>query len=69
MNIAEYSVRRPITVTILVAACLLFGFLSLGRIGLDLLPQMNLPMAVVVTVYPNADPETVDSLITVPVER
>ncbi len=69
MNIAEYSVRRPITVTIVVAACLLFGFLSLGRIGLDLLPQMNLPMAVVVTVYPNADPETVDSLITLPVER
>ncbi len=69
MNIAEYSVRRPITVTILVAACLLFGFLSLGRIGLDLLPQMNLPMAVVVTVYPNADPETIDNLITVPVER
>lgn len=69
MNIAEYSVRRPITVTIVVAACLLFGFLSLSRIGLDLLPQMNLPMAVVVTVYPNADPETVDSLITVPVER
>lgn len=69
MNIAEYSVRRPITVTIAVAACLLFGFLSLSRIGLDLLPEMNLPMAVVVTVYPNADPETVDSLITVPVER
>jgi len=69
LNVAEYSVRRPITVTIVVAACLLFGFLSLGRIGLDLLPQMNLPMAVVVTVYPNADPETIDSLITVPVER
>jgi len=69
LNIAEYSVRRPITVTIVVAACLLFGFLSLGRIGLDLLPQMDLPMAVVVTVYPNADPETIDSLITVPVER
>ncbi len=69
MNIAEYSVRRPITVAMAVAACLLFGFLSLGRIGLDLLPEMNLPMAVVVTIYPNADPETVDSLITVPVER
>lgn len=69
MGIAAHSVKRPVTVVILVAACLLFGFLSLDRIGLDLLPKMDLPMAAVVTIYHNADPETVESMVTVPVER
>lgn len=69
MNISERSVNRPVTVIILVAACVLFGFLSLNRIGLDLLPELNLPMAAVVTIYPNADPETVEGLVTVPIER
>ncbi len=69
VNIVERSVNRPVTVGILVAACILFGVLSLDRIGLDLLPDINLPMAAVVTVYPNADPETVESLVTAPIER
>jgi HAE1 family hydrophobic/amphiphilic exporter-1 len=46
-----------------------FWVLSLDRIGLDLLPELNLPMAAVVTIYPNADPETVEGLVTVPIER
>lgn len=69
MSISERSVSRPVTVIILVAACVLFGFLSLDRIGLDLLPEINLPMAAVVTIYPNADPETVEGLVTVPIEQ
>ncbi|MEA4884054.1 MAG: efflux RND transporter permease subunit [Clostridia bacterium] len=69
MSIAEQSIRRPVTVFIAVTACLLFGFLALGRIGLDLLPEINLPMIAVVTVYPNADPDTVEGTVTIPIER
>lgn len=69
MNIAALSIRRPITVLIIVVACLMFGVISLQRVGLDLLPEINLPMAAVITIYPNADPQTVEQTVAVPIER
>lgn len=69
MNIAALSIRRPITIIILVAACLMFGFISIGRVGLDLLPEINLPMAAIITIYPNADPRTVEQTVSIPIER
>ncbi len=69
MNIAALSIRRPITVIILAAACLMFGFISIGRVGLDLLPEISLPMAAIITIYPNADPTTVEQTVAIPIER
>ncbi|MCR4426552.1 MAG: efflux RND transporter permease subunit [Firmicutes bacterium] len=69
MNLASVSIRRPVTVMVAVAAILLFGYLSLDRLGLDLLPELNFPMTAVVTVYPQADPETVEATVSVQVER
>lgn len=69
MNIAALSIRRPIAVIILIAACLMFGAISIGRVGLDLLPDISLPMAAVITIYPNADPRTVEQTVAIPMER
>lgn len=68
MNLAGFSVKRPVTITIAVLAVLLFGAISLVRLGLDLLPDLDFPVAVVVTAYPNADPETVENTVTKLVE-
>src|SRR5690606_25894880 len=42
---------------------------SLDRIGIDLLPNLEYPTLAVVTVYPNADAESVESDVTLPIER
>lgn len=47
---------------------LLFGFISLTKIGLDFLPEIDIPVTAVVIPYPGADPETVEEQITKVVE-
>ena len=52
MHLSSLAVRRPVAVTVFVIIALIFGVISLQRIGIDLLPDMNFPYAVVVTIYP-----------------
>ncbi len=68
MNLTLFSLKRPVTVVMTILAILLFGFISLDRLGLEMLPKMDFPMLAVVTIYPNADSETVENTITIPVE-
>ncbi|MEW6047810.1 MAG: efflux RND transporter permease subunit, partial [Bacillota bacterium] len=62
------SVRRPILVSMVVLAVLLLGGVSLTRMGLDLLPDIEIPVAAVLTVYPGAGPEAVEQQVTHPIE-
>lgn len=64
----QFAVRRPITVAMCVAALFVFGLVSIGRMGLELLPNLSYPVVAVVTVYPNADPTTVERELTQPIE-
>ena len=45
------------------------GFVSLAGMQTDLLPNMNLPYLLVVTTYPGASPEQVESDVTQPLEN
>ena len=49
-------------------AVLVFGAVSLMNTPITLIPEMNLPMMVVYTSYPNAGPSEVESLVTDPLE-
>lgn len=69
MNIAEFSVRRPITVLMVVMAVFLLGFVSLSRLKIDLLPDITLPVVTITTLYPGAGPEEVESFVTKPIEE
>ena len=62
-NIAKFSVHRPVTMSILLVVVLIFGVLSFSRIQVDLMPEMELPMLLVMTSYPGAGPEEVESQI------
>ncbi len=46
-----------------------FGFLSVFFINFDLVPDIESPGLIVVTEYPNATPEEVKNVVTVPIER
>jgi len=69
MNIPELAVRRSVTVFMIVIALLVLGFVSLGRLAIDLIPNLNLPVAAVITDYPGAGPQEVEKSVTEPLEE
>lgn len=60
----KYSVKKPFTVVVGVIMLLVLGFVSFTQMTTDLLPAMSLPYVVVVTTYPGASPERVESTVT-----
>ncbi|RJE47632.1 MULTISPECIES: efflux RND transporter permease subunit [unclassified Dehalobacter] len=69
MRISETSVKRPVTVLMLVFIVIILGFVSFTRIPLDLMPEMELPYAIVSTSYNGAGPQEIETLITQPIEQ
>ena len=68
MGLTRSVLKRPVT-TILALLCLLvFGISSVFSSKLELVPEMETPMMVVMAVYPGANPEDVDELVTKPIE-
>lgn len=67
--IPRYSVKRPYTVVVAIILVLILGVVSFGKMNTDLLPSMNLPYAIVITTYQGASPETVETVVTRPVEQ
>ena len=65
---AEFSVRKPYTVFVAVVLVIILGVVSLTKMTTDLLPNITLPYVIVMTSYPGASPETVETVITKPVE-
>lgn len=68
MKITEFSIKRPLFIAVLVAVVMILGGVSLSRLNIDLYPEMNLPVAIVMTDYEGAGPEEVENLITRPME-
>ena len=69
MSLVHLAVRRPVTVAMAVLALILFGGVALQGIGVDLLPNIELPVVAVITLYPGADPATVEADVTNPLEE
>ena len=65
---SKFSVKKPYTVWVGVVLVLVLGFVSLTRMTTDLLPNMSLPYALVITTDPGASPEEVEKSITAPIE-
>jgi len=64
MHIAELSIKRPIFITCLVLLILTAGIFFSQKLGIDLLPNVNFPYVIVLTQYPGAGPQEVETLVT-----
>lgn len=53
-------IRRPVFTAVLAVALVVFGLVSFPRIGVDRLPPIDVPVVTVTTLYPGADPETME---------
>ncbi|MBQ7972247.1 MAG: efflux RND transporter permease subunit [Lachnospiraceae bacterium] len=66
--LSKLSVKKPYTVWVAVVLVLVLGVVSLMKITTDLLPNMNLPYAIVITTCPGASPEKIEKDVTAPIE-
>lgn len=69
MNIFSFSVKRPVTVTVILAALVIIGVMFGSRINIDDFPDIDIPVISVTTQYPGAGPEEIEEQITILVEE
>ncbi|MDP1571789.1 MAG: efflux RND transporter permease subunit [Vicinamibacterales bacterium] len=68
MWISNTSIQRPVFATMVIMSFMVLGIVSMGRLGIDLFPEVNFPFVNVTVVYPGAAPEEVETLVTRPIE-
>jgi HAE1 family hydrophobic/amphiphilic exporter-1 len=68
MNPVTISIQRPVATTMLVAFLIVLGMFSYSRINLDMLPKVDIPIVTVLTVYPGADPQNMETLVSKRIE-
>ncbi len=69
MNLTDVSIKRPLSVSMVFLAIILFGFISVTNLPVDLFPNVTFPMMIVLTTYPGAGPEEIETQITEPLEQ
>ncbi len=69
MSLAEFSVRRPIVITMLTLIVVILGVVSLSRLRIDMLPAVEMSTLNVRTSYSGASPEVMERLVTQPLEE
>lgn len=69
MSLSAASVKRPVFTTMATLIVVTLGVFALGKIPLDLMPEMTYPVISVSTEYENASPREVEELITKPLEQ
>ena len=69
MKLADISIKRPVFATVMIAVLVVFGLASYPKIGVDLFPNIDFPIVTVTSVYPGADPETIESKVLDPIEE
>jgi hydrophobic/amphiphilic exporter-1 (mainly G- bacteria), HAE1 family len=69
MNIARFSVTRPVAVTMRICALVLLGYVCLTRLPIDLLPRVEIPIVSVSVNWPNTSPEEMETQIARPLEQ
>lgn len=68
MRISEFSIKRPVFTIVTMLFVIILGIVSLIKIPVTLIPELNPPIGVVVTNYPGASPTEVNEKVTKPLE-
>lgn len=68
-KLRNFSTERPVAVLMVFTALVVFGFFSLKRLPVTLMPELTYPTLTVRTEYPGAAPEEVENDISRPIEE
>ncbi len=66
---SKFSVKKPMTVFVCVVLVLVLGIVSFMKMTPDLLPNIDLPYAIIVTTYGGQTPEAVETVVSKPLEQ
>ena len=69
MNLPSFSVKRPIFTTMVTLIVVILGAVSLSRLQIDMLPNIELPTLSIRTNYEGASPEVMERLVTQIIEE
>ncbi|MGD8611075.1 MAG: efflux RND transporter permease subunit [Desulfobacterales bacterium] len=69
MNLPSFSVKRPIFTTMVTLIFVILGAVSLSRLQIDMLPNVELPTLTIRTNYEGASPEVMERLVTQIIEE
>ncbi len=69
MQIVDFATRRRVTVFMCTVAIVLFGLVSLGRLKVNLLPDLSYPTLTIRTELTGAAPLEIETLVTRPIEE
>ncbi len=69
MNLARFTVSRPVFTTMVTLIAVIVGAVSLSRLPIDLMPEVTYPTLTISSTYENASPEEIEELITRPIEQ
>ena len=64
MKIYETAVRKPISTALIFIAVIVFGLFSVGKLGIDQYPEVEVPYISVITMYPGGNAEDIETNIT-----
>jgi hydrophobe/amphiphile efflux-1 (HAE1) family protein len=68
MRIADISIKQPVFITMVILSLVVVGVLSYSRLGVDLMPDISLPIVAVTVANPGVGPEEMESQVTKPIE-
>ncbi|MEW6708618.1 MAG: efflux RND transporter permease subunit [Candidatus Riflebacteria bacterium] len=69
MKLSEFGVRWPVTTSMIFIAIVILGAFSYTRVGIDLMPEMDIPVVSVITAYSGAGPQEIETRITELIEE
>jgi hydrophobic/amphiphilic exporter-1 (mainly G- bacteria), HAE1 family len=69
MSIWDFCIRRPIFTAMLVTAPVVLGLASYGKLGVDLYPNVDLPVVTITTTLRGASAEEMETSVTKPIEE
>jgi hydrophobic/amphiphilic exporter-1 (mainly G- bacteria), HAE1 family len=69
MILSDLSVKQPVFATMMMVALVVLGIFSYFELPIDLMPNVDLPVVTIQTLYPGVAPETVETEVTKRIEE
>jgi len=69
MILSNMAIRRPVFASMIICSIIVFGVISIREIGIDLFPRVEFPVISIISTLPGADPETMETTVTDPIEE
>jgi HAE1 family hydrophobic/amphiphilic exporter-1 len=69
MKLVEISVRKRVTLSMIYLIVIGFAIFSFSQLKIDLFPEIDFPVVIIITQYPGVGPEDMENLIARPLEE